>query len=52
MLNDHLLFCNINADPGATSKETSVINNILRIVVTLGVADRGGSSKTHKYFKL
>jgi hypothetical protein len=52
MLNDRMLFLNINADPGATSKQKSFANDILRIEFTPGVADRGGSAKTHTYFKL
>ena len=52
MLTDRMLFLNINADPGATSKQKSFANDILRNEFTPGVEDRGGSSKTHKYFKL
>ncbi len=52
MLNDRMLFLNNNADPGATSKQKSFANDILRNEFNPGVADRGGSAKTHKYFKL
>jgi hypothetical protein len=52
MINDRVLFININADPGATSKHKSFTNDILRNDVTPGVADRGGSATTHMYFKL
>jgi hypothetical protein len=47
-----MLFLNINADPGATSKQKLFANDILRNDFTLGVKDRGGSAKTHRYFKL
>ncbi len=47
-----MLFLNINADPGATSKQKSLANDILRNDYSPGVADRGGSAKTHNYFKL
>ncbi len=52
MLNDLMIFFNINADPGATSKQKSFANDILRKEFTPGVADRGGSAKTYRYFKL
>jgi hypothetical protein len=52
MLDDRMLFLNINADPGATSKQKSFANDILRNEFNPGVADRGGSAKTHRYFKL
>ena len=52
MLNDRMLFLDINADPGATSKQKSFANNILRNEFTPGVEDREGSAKTHRYFKL
>ena len=52
MLDDRVLFLNINADPGATSKRKSFANDILRNEFNLGVADRGGSTKPHIYFKL
>ena len=52
MLNDHMLFLNINPDPGATSKQKLFANDVLRKEFTPGVADRGGSAKTHRYFKL
>ena len=52
MLNDPMLFLSINADPGATSKQKSFANGILRNEFTPRVADCGGSAKTHMYFKL
>jgi hypothetical protein len=52
MLNDRMLFLNINADPGATSKQNVFANDILRNEFTPGVADRGGFAKTYIYFKL
>ena len=52
MLDDRMLFLNINADPGARSKQPSFANDILRNEFNPGVADRGGSAKTQKYFKL
>ena len=48
MLNDLMLFLNINADPGATSKQKSFTIDIFRNEFTPGVADRGGSAKTHR----
>ena len=45
MLDDRMLFLNINADPGAPSKQKSFTNDILRNDFTPGVADRGGSAK-------
>jgi hypothetical protein len=52
MLNDRRIFLNINADPGATSKQKSFANDILRSEFTPGVEDRGGSAKTNMYVKL
>jgi hypothetical protein len=52
MLDDRLLFLNINADPGATSKQKLFANDNLRNEFNPGVADRGGTAKTHIYFKL
>ncbi len=52
MLNDHMCFLNINADPGATSKQTSSANGILRNEFIPGFEDGGGSTKTRMYFKL
>ena len=52
MLNDRMLFLNINADPGSTSKQKSFTNDILRNEFTPRVVVRGGSAKTHRYFKL
>ena len=52
MLNARMLFLNINADPGATSKQKSFANDIQRNEFTPGVEDRGGFAKTHGYFKL
>ncbi len=40
MLNVRMLFLNINADPGATSKQKSFANDIMRNEFTLGVEDR------------
>ena len=47
-----MLFLNINADPGATSRQKSLANDILRNEFTPKVEDRGGSSKMQIYFKL
>ncbi len=52
MLNDRMLFLNINADPGATSKQKSFANDILRNEFAPEVQDHGGSAETHMYFKL
>jgi len=52
MLDDRMLLLKINANPGATSKHKPFANDILRNEFTPGVADRGCSAKTHKYFKL
>ena len=49
MINDRVLFFDINADPGAMSKQKSFANDILRNEFTLGVVDRGGATKTHMY---
>ena len=43
MQGDRMLFLNINADPGATSKQKSFANDILRNEFTPRVTDRGGS---------
>ena len=47
-----MLFLNINSDPGATSKQKSFANDILRNEFTPGVTDRGGSSSTQRKFQL
>ncbi len=47
-----MLFLNINSDPGATSKQKSFANDLLRNEFTPGVTDRGGSSSTQRKFKL
>ena len=52
MLGDRMLFLNINVDQGATSKQKSFANDISRNEFNRGVTDRGGSAKTHGYFKL
>jgi len=52
MLNDRMIFLNINADPGVTSKQNEFANDIPRNEFTPGVADRGDYAKTHRYFKL
>jgi len=52
MLNDRMIFLSINADPGATSKQKPFANDILRNEFTPRFEDRGGSAKTHIYFKL
>ena len=52
MLNDRMLFLNINDDSRATSKQKSFANDIMRNEFTPGVEDHGGSAKTHRYFKL
>ena len=46
-----MLFLNINSDPGATAKQKSFANDILRNEFTPGVTDRGGSTSTQKKFK-
>ncbi len=46
-----MIFLNINSDPGATAKQRSFANDILRNEFSPGVADRGGSSSTQKKFK-
>jgi hypothetical protein len=40
ILNNRMLYLNINADPGATSKQNSFDNDILRNKFTQGVVDR------------
>jgi len=52
MQGDRMLFLNINSDPGATAKQKSFANDILRNEFTPGVSDRGGSSRTQKKFQL
>jgi hypothetical protein len=52
MQGDRMLFLNINSDPGATSKQKSFANDILRNEFTPGVTDRGGSASTQKKFAL
>ncbi len=53
MINDRImLFININADPGATSKQKSFANGIMGNEFIPRFEDRGGSAKTHMYFKL
>jgi hypothetical protein len=52
MQGDRMLFLNINSDPGATSKQKSFANDILRSEFTPGVTDRGGSSNTQRKFQL
>ena len=52
MLNDGMMFLDINADPGATSKLKSFANEIQRNEFTPRVSDRRGSAKTHMRFKL
>ena len=52
MQGDRMLFLNINSDPGATSKQKSFANDILRNEFTPGVTDRGGSSSTQRKFQL
>jgi len=51
MQGDRMLFLNINSDPGATAKQKSFANDILRNEFTPGVTDRGGSTSTQKKFK-
>ncbi len=46
-----MLFLNINSDPGATSKQKSLANDILRNELTPEVTDRGESSITQKKFQ-
>jgi hypothetical protein len=45
-----MLFLNINSDPGATSKQKSFANDILRNDFNPGVTDRGGSAGTQRKF--
>jgi len=52
MQGDKILFLNINSDPGATPKQKSFANDILRNEFTPGVTDRGGSASTQKKFAL
>ncbi len=52
MHGDRMLFLNINSDPGATSKQESFANDILRNKFTPGVTDRGGSAITRRKFEL
>ena len=52
MQGDRMLFLNINSDPGATSKQKSFANDILRNDFHPGVTDRGGSARTQKKFQL
>ena len=52
LIDYRMLVLNINVDPGATSKQKSFADDILRIEFTPGVANRGGSAKTRTYFKL
>ena len=47
-----MLFLNINSDPGATSKQKSFANDILRNEFAPGVTDRGGSASTQRKFAL
>jgi len=51
MQGDMMLFLNINSDPGATAKQKSLANDILRNNLSIGVTNRGGSSSTQKKFK-
>jgi hypothetical protein len=51
MHGDNMLFLNINSDPGATTKQKSFANDVLRNEFSPGVTDRGGSSSTQKKFK-
>ena len=51
MQGDLMLFLNINFDPGATSKQKSFANDILRNEFTPGVTDRGGSASTRRKFE-
>ena len=52
MLNDRMLVLNVIADPGATSKQKSFANDILRNKFTSEIEHHGGSAKTLRYFKL
>ena len=47
-----MIFLNINPDPGATSKQKSFANAILRKKICPGVMGRGGSSSTQRKFQL
>jgi hypothetical protein len=47
-----MLFLNINSDPGATTKQKSFPNDIMRNDFTLNVTDRGVSASTQKKFRL
>ena len=52
MQRDTMFFLNINSDPGATTKQKSFANDILRNKFTPGLIDRGGSSSTQGEFQL
>ena len=45
-----MLFLNINSDPGATAKQKSFANDIMRNELSPDVTDRGGSSSTQRKF--
>ena len=50
MQGDQMVFLNINSDPGATSKQKSFANDIMRNEFCPWVTDKGGSSRTQKKF--
>ena len=52
MQGDLMLFLNINSDPGATSKQKSFANDVLRNEFCPKVTDRGGSPGTQRKFQL
>ncbi len=47
-----MLFLNINSNPGATSKQKSFPNDILRNEFTPGDTDKEGSAITQRKFQL
>jgi hypothetical protein len=52
MQGDRIMFFNINSDPGATLKQESFANDILRNEFTPRVTDRGESASTRRKFEL
>ena len=52
MQGNMMLILNINSDPGATSKQKSFANDIMRNEFCPGVTDRGESSRTQRKFQL
>ncbi len=52
MQGNKILFIDIDSDRGATSKQKSFTNDILRNEFAPGVTDRGGSAATQRKFQL